>query len=164
MSTSHTDTILEAVHLTLVLDKIASGYSRSAFRSTIAGYYTANDRKYKRLIQLIGDRADLKPSLTSFRQQKWSSLGRVELEELLIAIRGGDVRSIKSIAWQLTINIMEATNYDREEGTKANVPMGLALAASTSMATPDVPVEGELRLRYSLGKPWFDAYTAWNLL
>ena len=61
---------------------------------------------------------------------------------------------------QLAINILEASDTDRQNKVYDNANYGLALAASTTDVMPWVE-DQDMVLPYTKG--WYDAYIAWNM-
>ena len=61
----------------------------------------------------------------------------------------------------LATNILEAGRLELVDRIHANVELGTALAIGAVGPTPYI--NGQRVWKYPLGKPWADAYVAWNL-
>lgn len=144
------EVLIEAVNLGMVMDKIARAYGPSSYlRSAVGSYYGFNSR---RILQQIDDLKGVAgEKTTSWRRDKWRSVSGIEIEAKLLQLMGGDTDVAKLLQNQLSMNVLEAVNYDISEGTTENVALGLALASSTVTAMPMAP-QGDPKLVYKLGK------------
>ena len=83
------------------------------------------------------------------------------MEYDFLEVEGGSSSHARFMSASLALNIIEATDIDRQLGVNGNAGIGVALAASVFSAMPSV--DSNQNFIFPFTKGWFDAYNVWNL-
>ncbi len=154
-----------ALHVGVVLERFAvRGMQSRKFRVDMASEYARQNDNIEALIERNAEREGVSASVREFRRQKWNSLLMPDSEKRLLEIQGGSSAVSTFFQYQLALNVLEASNVDRNAGIHSNVDLGLMLAVGSLDQLPYFADGGmDAALDYPLSKAYVDAYVAWNI-
>ena len=152
------------MHALLVAERLAIRAAKSRdFRNWLSVHFAQLTNVIERKIKESGDMQGVSDNVVKFKLQKWSSFFLPEAEQgTLMDLKGGNPSEVvKRIHHRLALNIVEATDVDRDDGVTENAKIGVALAARVAAFIPYMSSNDDLI--FTFDKDWLDAYIAWNI-